>query len=944
MDDGIGAGERLLRLAQIGQVGDEAQPERAPVVPGVHVQDVVAVLAQVAHDPRATLAGPAGDDDPHARNLLLQSMPNVRRAARRPAAASRSRSHRGLRTRAPPSPYDGQRHDAEPRRRARSRFRGRGRSAAPRWSRCWSGNAVLILAMWLRHGGLDQLDTLGGQLTAIGQLTGAVRHLHRAHPARPDVAQPVARPGVRDGWPGRRASLARVRLRLAAARPRRLHHGRLRARRRQHRGRGVRHPRHDLPVRPDGARQRRAVRDGRHQLDQAPPAAACSYETWYGLHLYAYLAIALGFLHQLYTGNDFIHDPVAVGYWVALYVATAALVLAFRVGQPVWLSVRHRPCASRSSPTRRRASSRSTCRVATSTSWRSAPASTSYWRFLTRDGWWRAHPFSISSAPNGAWLRITIKELGDWSTALRHIPIGTRVFIEGPYGAMTGARRTRHKVLFIAGGIGITPLRALLEALPGRPGDLMLLYRVRDPAQIVFRAELEELARARDAHIRYVTGRRDARTGDPLGADALERIVPDILERDVYLCGPVPMMERVEATLRTIGVPDGADPRWSDLPTDRRRAPPISQKIRRIGRHPRATGRPRAAGSRVDRSSTGGPDDRPAAPERRDRDDADADRARAVAPASASRRSSRIRRSSPAGSPSPDRSAASEGGSVDRAIARRAGILGRLRGPAPRRGRRRDGRVTGPDHGDRSRATTAPDATVVPDATAAPGSPRLGGPRPRSAARPSACRSVPGAGPGIGDGSAGSAASGLAASRSRSVDGRTSRSRPMTAGPGRSPSRPTPRSPRAVRRSRSATSPPATTSGSPQDRASDGTYTVTAIIVVLPSVAGQVSAIDGDTITITQPGGTEATIHVDSRRPTRSTARRASCPTSRSARSSSPRARSGPTARSTPTSSAAGSAAGRSRRPELRQARASAATITVGAAPKASPAPSSGAS
>ena len=117
--------------------------------------------------------------------------------------------------------------------------------------------------------------------------------------------------------------------------------------------------------------------------------------------------------------------------------------------------------------------------------------------------------------PNGAWLRITIKELGDWSTALRHIPIGTRVFIEGPYGALTGARRTRHKVLFIAGGIGITPLRALLEALPGRPGDLMLLYRVRDPAEIVFRAELEELARARDAQIHYVTGRRDARTRRP---------------------------------------------------------------------------------------------------------------------------------------------------------------------------------------------------------------------------------------------------------------------------------------------------------------------------------------------------------------------------------------------------------------------------------------------
>jgi ferredoxin-NADP reductase len=103
------------------------------------------------------------------------------------------------------------------------------------------------------------------------------------------------------------------------------------------------------------------------------------------------------------------------------------------------------------------------------------------WRFLTRNDWWRAHPFSISSAPNGEWLRITVKALGDWSTELQRVAIGTRVFIEGPYGAFTGARRTRPRVLLVAGGIGIAPLRALLEALPANRGDLTLLYRVRSP-------------------------------------------------------------------------------------------------------------------------------------------------------------------------------------------------------------------------------------------------------------------------------------------------------------------------------------------------------------------------------------------------------------------------------------------------------------------------------
>src|SRR4029077_3591117 len=131
------------------------------------------------------------------------------------------------------------------------------------------------------------------------------------------------------------------------------------------------------------------------------------------------------------------------------------------------------------------------------------------WRFLTRDGWWRGHPFSISSAPNGDWLRIPVKELGDWSEALQRLHIGTKVFIEGPYGILTGARRTKPKILLLAGGIGITPLRALFEALPARQGDLTLLYRVHHEADVLFRAEIDALARARGARVHHLLGARD---------------------------------------------------------------------------------------------------------------------------------------------------------------------------------------------------------------------------------------------------------------------------------------------------------------------------------------------------------------------------------------------------------------------------------------------------
>jgi RNA polymerase sigma-B factor len=105
---------------------------------------------------------------------------------------------------------------------------------------------------------------------------------------------------------------------------------------------------------------------------------------------------------------------------------------------------------------------------------------------------------------------------------------------EGPYGAMTAARRTRRDVLLIAGGVGITPMRALFETLPLAPGqDLTLLYRARNPEDLVFRHELDQVARYRGARVHYLLG------ADPgcLSAPAPLRLFPNLTQRDVYLCG-----------------------------------------------------------------------------------------------------------------------------------------------------------------------------------------------------------------------------------------------------------------------------------------------------------------------------------------------------------------------------------------------------------------------
>ena len=109
-----------------------------------------------------------------------------------------------------------------------------------------------------------------------------------------------------------------------------------------------------------------------------------------------------------------------------------------------------------------------------------------------------------------------------------------------------------------AGGIGITPLRALFEVLPARRGDLALLYRAGSKDDLVFKQELNRIGEARGARVDFVTGSRDkyAFSDDPLSAGGLRAAYRDIAERDVYLCGSPRMMERVEKSLRELGLPD----------------------------------------------------------------------------------------------------------------------------------------------------------------------------------------------------------------------------------------------------------------------------------------------------------------------------------------------------------------------------------------------------
>jgi len=168
-------------------------------------------------------------------------------------------------------------------------------------------------------------------------------------------------------------------------------------------------------------------------------------------------------------------------------------------------------------------------------------------------GYGEEHPYTLSSSPDEKVLRITIKDLGDASRAIQHIKADTSVRVCGPYGAFF-PRSDQDKELWIAGGIGITPFlgRARHLAAKGNKVDMHLIYCVQDEARSLFADELQQLA---DAIPGFVLSLHYYYQHGPLDADFLRYHCPDIGGRQVYICGPKPLITLARNLSLGSGVP-----------------------------------------------------------------------------------------------------------------------------------------------------------------------------------------------------------------------------------------------------------------------------------------------------------------------------------------------------------------------------------------------------
>jgi predicted ferric reductase len=284
-----------------------------------------------------------------------------------------------------------------------------------------------------------------------------------------------------------------------------------------------------------------------------------NYELWFRIHVLAYVAIALAFAHQLKTGSDLMDSPALLNLWYCLYAFAFGNLLVFHLFKPLILFWRHGFRVEKIVPESDTVVS-VYIRGKNMDKFRFEPGLFIIVRFLAKGFRMEAHPFSLSSSAAGGHIRISIKNSGDFTSRVPRLPEGTMVIIEGPLGVFTPASCTHDRILLIAAGIGITPLISLAEKFLQEEKKVALLYSTRERGGIAFKKELEALKAYENLSLSYIISDNPSTDEEKgrIDGEKIKRLIPDVTERDVYLCGPVPMMQGTIKILSSLGVKKNA--------------------------------------------------------------------------------------------------------------------------------------------------------------------------------------------------------------------------------------------------------------------------------------------------------------------------------------------------------------------------------------------------
>ncbi|WP_084104402.1 ferric reductase-like transmembrane domain-containing protein [Demequina sp. NBRC 110056] len=276
------------------------------------------------------------------------------------------------------------------------------------------------------------------------------------------------------------------------------------------------------------------------------------YERWHAVHMLVYFGVAFAVPHQFLEGSTFRTGGLSWWFWAVLWTVSIGSFVAYRLIRPLVLLARH-DLRVAAVDTLADGSTSVTLEGRDLARLRAQAGQFFLWRFLSPQLRTQSHPYSLSAAP-GDRLRITVKPSGTGSSAVRSLTPGTRVLVEGPLGVFTHGSRTASHLVLVCAGIGVTPVRSMLEA--AQEGDtITVVVRARSREEAPLLDELEALAAERGADLHVLLGHR----GDTWGTREQPALIKDFVDdprgADVYICGPRAWALSVEADALAAGVP-----------------------------------------------------------------------------------------------------------------------------------------------------------------------------------------------------------------------------------------------------------------------------------------------------------------------------------------------------------------------------------------------------
>jgi len=277
------------------------------------------------------------------------------------------------------------------------------------------------------------------------------------------------------------------------------------------------------------------------------------YETWKNIHRAGYLILAMAFVHSLFMGSD-LYSGTLRKFWMVM-ACIYVLVLLYRLGN--WIRVRSNPY----NVTEVLQETHDVWSLYFDGRHKDYKPGQFMIVKLVRNGKASApHPFTISSSPTSDRLAISVKSSGDFTSTIGDTKADDTAYIDAPYGVFSFLNHGDGDLVFIAGGIGITPLMSMLRYIYNSKleRNIILLWGNKTEKDIVFRDELEKMSGEMPSlKIVHIMSGQDDWPGEKgyLDEEKLKKLVGDFQGSHFFLCGPPRMMTSVEKTLRGLGVP-----------------------------------------------------------------------------------------------------------------------------------------------------------------------------------------------------------------------------------------------------------------------------------------------------------------------------------------------------------------------------------------------------